>query len=261
MVAKLKIVHALNYGDLCKKISNEIKFVCDFSLYKNRNSSIGWGYSPDTEAMFDYISAKAQKGEIDFSKIDVFLTEDFYQSGLMNPHSIYKYFNDKFVLNNVINASNLHSPDKYSLTTTKNTYDFEIKNNGGLDLVILNLGPNGELNCLNTIDINKPRTMSSLVPLNAFDPNKFSRFTKAANNADVSNLVSVGGGIIYTASKIIVIAQGQKCGNVVSKLSYAAKNGLSYLPPFNMFNRSPLFVLLNHNNTTIICDDSVWSYI
>jgi glucosamine-6-phosphate deaminase len=98
-------------------------------------------------AMFDVLSARAARGEVDFSRIAVFCLDEYVGVTAADPNSLTRWLWDAFLSRIGISLDQLHTlPVTASdLVGAAAEYDKAIQSRGGLDLAVLGLGPNGHI--------------------------------------------------------------------------------------------------------------------
>ena len=192
--------------------------------------------------MYRELIQKYQRGEIDFSEAVAFSLDEYCGLSPEHPQSYYYYMQHTFFRHINIKAENIYLLNGITqdIVAECENYDKQILENGGIDLQILGIGNNGHLG------FNEPaislNSKTHLVNLSDDTIHANSRFFKNIEEVPTKAL-TVGMGAIMKATKIMLLASGEKKTAAINKTI----NGL-------ISTRSPSTFLQLHPDVTIIID-------
>jgi glucosamine-6-phosphate deaminase len=97
--------------------------------------------------MFDVLSGRSARGEIDFSSAAVFCLDEYVGVTVEDPNSLTRWLTEEFLNRIGIRPDQLHTLPVTAgdLVAAAAEFDEAIAIRGGLDLAILGLGPNGHV--------------------------------------------------------------------------------------------------------------------
>jgi glucosamine-6-phosphate deaminase len=97
--------------------------------------------------MFDILAARAARGEIDLANIELFCLDEYVGVTADDPNSLTGWLRHALVDRVGIPADHVHPlpATAADLTAGAAAYERELAARGGLDLVVLGLGPNGHV--------------------------------------------------------------------------------------------------------------------
>ena len=98
-------------------------------------------------AMFEILAARAASGEIDFSDVEIFCLDEYIGVSLDDPGSLTRWLWDAFLSRIGVRAQQVHAlpSTAHDLAAAASAYEAQIAAQGGLDLAVLGLGPNGHI--------------------------------------------------------------------------------------------------------------------
>ncbi|QJB71020.1 glucosamine-6-phosphate deaminase [Mycoplasma sp. 1654_15] len=178
---------------------------------------------------------KINTEKIDVSQITTFNLDEYYRLDPKDEQS-YHFFMFKHLFSKVkFKANNFPKSGKY---------DSQIKQAGGLDLLILGVGNNGH------IAFNEPGSLKSsqtrIIDLSPETIQANSRFFKSINEVP-KKAITMGIDTIFKAKQIVVLAFGP-----------AKKKALEQFMQSTKFDpQLPISALLNHPNTIILTDQKL----
>lgn len=213
------------------------------------DSVIGLATGSTPIGTYDELTKMYECGDLDFSQITTINLDEY--RGLSGDHDqSYRYFMNEHLFNRVnVRKDHTYVPNGLEKDADKacSDYDKIIKDNGGIDLQLLGLGPDGHIgfnepsdhfskgtNCQNLTD--------STITANA-------RFF--AKKEDVpTQAYTMGCGTIMDAKAVVLLATGKNKAEIVKE---------AFLGPVTP--QVPASLLQFHKNATIICDADAASLI
>ena len=107
--------------------------------------SVPTGSTPLT--MFDVLAARAARGEIDLSRIELFCLDEYLGVDANDPNSLTRWLFEALIDRAGIDPGRVHAlpsaaPDPVAAAAA---FERELETRGGLDLAVLGLGPNGHV--------------------------------------------------------------------------------------------------------------------
>ncbi|MFA7636883.1 MAG: glucosamine-6-phosphate deaminase [Monoglobales bacterium] len=192
--------------------------------------------------MYKNLSEMYKEGKVDFANVTTFNLDEYL--GLKRSHNqSYWYFMNKNLYSNVnlkeenINIPNGTAPD---MDLETKSYDKKIEDMGGLDLMVLGIGPNGH------IGFNEPGNYliapTHIVKLTEATIDANARFFTSRDEVP-KKAVTMGVGNIMKAKKILMLISGENKRAVAKALN----NGI--VTPEN-----PATMLLMHPDVTVLID-------
>ncbi len=215
-------------------VAQEMKKKPEFVL------GLATGSSP--VGLYNKLSEKNKKGELDFEKVRTFNLDEYYPIDPKNDQSFRYFMNDNLFNHINIKMENTAVPDGMAKDTDKfcEQYEADIKAAGGVDLQVLGIGNNGH------IGFNEPcekfYNITHVVELtdNTIEAN--SRFF-ASKDLVPTKAITMGAGTIMKAKKIVLVANGEKKAQAI----YGAL--CDDVTPLNQAS-----VLQYHPDVTIVLD-------
>ena len=227
-----------NYDQLSKAaadfVAAEINAKPDFVL------GLPTGGTP--VGMYKNLSEMNKEGKVDFANVTTFNLDEYL--GLERSHDqSYWYFMNKNLYSNVnLKEENINIPNGTAADMDAETkaYDKKIEDMGGLDLMVLGIGPNGH------IGFNEPDSYliapTHTVTLTESTIDANARFF--ATREDVPKMaVTMGVGNIMKAKKILMLISG------ANKKAVAKALNEGIVTPEN-----PATMLLMHPDVTVLID-------
>ena len=106
--------------------------------------SVPTGSTPLT--MFDVLAARAARGEIDLSRIELFCLDEYLGVATDDPNSLTRWLFQALIDRAGIDPARVHAlPSTATGPAAAAEYERELETHGGLDLAVLGLGPNGHV--------------------------------------------------------------------------------------------------------------------
>jgi glucosamine-6-phosphate deaminase len=204
----IKFVPCINPEEIADKVST---IVCN-RVKKQKRIILGFSAGVTVKDLYEQIALKAKKNKISFDEVISFNTDEY-----IDIDSHYKKYSKTNFMNHFlfshldIKLENTHFP---SLENHK-IYDKQIKKMGGIDLLILSVGPNGY------IAFNEPNTkFNSLTHVgklaNDTRTHLMNFFDEKINVP--TETVTIGIKSILNAKKIILLGDGRFKAAAIDKL-------------------------------------------
>ena len=192
--------------------------------------------------MYKILSEMNKAGIVDFSDVTTFNLDEYLGLKRSDVQS-YWYFMNKNLYSNVnLKPENTNIPNGMAedMEAETKAYDKKIEDMGGLDLMILGIGPNGH------IGFNEPGTYlishTHIVPLTQSTIDANARFFDSSD-AVPKMAITMGVGNIMKAKKILMLISGANKKAVANALN----EGI--VTPEN-----PATMLLMHPDVTVLID-------
>ena len=235
----IKVIICDTYDELSETaaeiVANEMKKKPEFVL------GLATGSSP--VGLYNKLSEKNKKGEINFEKVRSFNLDEYYPIAKSNNQS-YDYFMKEQLFNHVnIDKKNTYVPNGMAEDIAKECADYDkfIESIGGIDLQLLGIGRNGH------IAFNEPA--------DAFTGESFkialTQSTIDANSIYFDDIpmpryaMTMGIGSIMKAKKIVLIATGSSKAEAVKGMIKG-----------EVTPQLPASVLQNHEAVVIFLDEA-----
>ena len=199
--------------------------------------------------MYEGLIQFYKRGLIDLSRVVTFNLDEYYGLPQDHPQSYHRYMKEKFFEHVNIPRESIHIPDGLTSDPKEECrrYEEEIAHHGGIDLLVLGLGPNGH------IGFNEPGsdwgTETRLVSLSE---ETRRREAKRFGGLDLvpTQAITMGLKTIMRARRILLLASGQEKAKAVRE----ALEG-----PIRQ--EVPASILQLHPTVTIILDKEAASLI
>ena len=241
----MKVIICENYEDMSDKgaalIAAEVK--------NNPEAVLGLATGSSPIGMYSRLVDAYKKGELDFSNIKTYNLDEYLPIDPANKNSYCAFMHQHLWDKVNLKAENCHIPNgNIALEDAEAqcaAYDDAIKAAGGIDLQLLGIGRNGH------IGFNEPAESLSV----GTHPVKLTESTLAANgplfddpNEMPRHAVTMGMGSIFSAKKILIIANGKAKHDAIKGLL----NG-------GITTSLPASLLLLHPDVTLICDKEAYN--
>lgn len=194
--------------------------------------------------MYDCLAEKCSSGELDFSLVKTVNLDEYYPISPDNRQS-YRYFMNENLFSKVnIKLENTRVPagDAADPDIECAEYEKYIDSLGGIDIQVLGIGQNGH------IGFNEPDsflyTDTHVTGLTESTMQANARFF-SEDEVMPTKALTMGMGSIFKARKIIVMANGEKKRDAVTKLLSG-----------KITTECPVTFLNLHGDVTVICDKS-----
>ncbi|MDE1848853.1 MAG: glucosamine-6-phosphate deaminase [Nanoarchaeota archaeon] len=204
-------------------------------IKRKPNATLGLATGSTMIPLYRELVRLYKKGEIDFSRVRTFNLDEYADLSFNDKNSYHRYMNRNFFNKVNIKKLNVHFP-----ASKGDEYEKEIKNSGGLDLVLLGIGTNGH------IAFNEPgssfNSRTRKIKLSDSTIKSNSRFFTSARRVP-EEAYTMGIKTIMRSRKIILLAFGTKKSNAVLR---AIKGPIT--------EKIPASVLRQHKDATFILD-------
>jgi glucosamine-6-phosphate deaminase len=203
---------------------------------------IALGAGNDTAAVYTSLIALHKAGKVSFKNTVVFNLAEFYNNGAEGASTL-AILRDTFLKETDIPAGNVHNFNtacpKEDVGAMCREYSAQIEAAGGLDLVLLQVGPQGSLG------LNEPGSTASSVARLVLLSGEHRQNTANAYNLDQvpATGLTLGLSEILSARRIIAMAWGENRAATVQK----AVEG-------NVGVNVPASMLQTHSRTTLVLD-------
>lgn len=203
------------------------------------NPKAALGISVDS-LLFDMLNNLAEmynRKEIDFSGATVFNLYENNKIGQGNENSSLNSLKEKFLCKINLPDTSLHSIYGEALDTTSEcrAFDEKIRATGGMDLLILTVGENGQ------VAYNLPSDKLNLkthLEISSITGNREDETLEIRDG-----VITIGFSEIFRARQILLIVCGQKNGSVLKRLL-----------DDQISTQCPATLLKLHSNVLIMCD-------
>ena len=241
----MKVIICENYEDMSDKgaalIAAEVK--------QNPSAVLGLATGSSPIGMYSRLVDAYKKGELDFSDIKTYNLDEYLPIDPANKNSYCAFMHEHLWDKVNLKIENCHIPSgNIALEDAEAqcaAYDDAIKAAGGIDLQLLGIGRNGH------IGFNEPAESLSV----GTHPVKLTESTLAANGPLFDDpremprhAVTMGMGSIFSAKKILIIANGKAKHDAIKGLL----NG-------GITTALPASLLLLHPDVTLICDKEAYN--
>ncbi|MBO5326536.1 MAG: glucosamine-6-phosphate deaminase [Clostridia bacterium] len=241
----MKVIVCENYEEMSDKgaalIAAEVR--------QNPEAVLGLATGSSPIGMYSRLVAAYERGELDFSKVKTYNLDEYLPIDPANKNSYCAFMHEHLWDKVNLKPENCHIPNgNIALEDAEAqcaAYDDAIKAAGGIDLQLLGIGRNGH------IGFNEPAESLSV----GTHPVKLTESTLAANGPlfdDPSEMprhaVTMGMGSIFSAKKILIIANGKAKHDAIKGLL----NG-------GITTALPASILLLHPDVTLICDKEAYN--
>ncbi len=192
------------------------QMVCDL-VHSKPEAVLGLPTGGTPVGMYQQIRAMYQRGKLDFSKVTTFNLDEYLGLNHDHPQSYYYFMNQNLYSGVNLKEENINIPSGTAndFAAECKQYDAKIESKGGIDLMILGIGPNGH------IGFNEPAESLS-APTHTVD---LTHETIEANArffdsiADVpTKAITMGVGSSLKAKKILMLISGASKQKVAKEL-------------------------------------------
>ncbi len=157
--------------------------------------------------MFEILAKWAAKGEIDFSRADIFCLDEYVSVELGDQNSLTQWLWDALLQRIGIDAARVHTLPTMAedLAAAAMAYDEAIAARGGLDLAVLGLGPNGH------IGYNEPgSTANSRTRVITLTPESISQASSywEGSVSIPEKAMTIGVGTLLESKRIVLLVIG-----------------------------------------------------
>jgi glucosamine-6-phosphate deaminase len=204
----IKFVPCIDSKEIAEKVSTVI---CDFVMSQKR-AVLGFSAGITVKELYDQIALKTKKRKISFEQVISFNTDEYVDVDRRYKQYSKTNFMQNYLFSKIdINLENTNFP---YLDNYKN-YDKRIQRIGGIDLLILTVGPNGY------IAFNEPGTkFNSSTHIGKLE-NSTRRHLMVFFDEKINvpnEVMTMGIKSILSARKIILLGSGHSKAAAISKL-------------------------------------------
>ena len=166
--------------------------------------------------MFDVLAARAARGEIDFSDVTVFCLDEYLGVTVEDPNSLTRWLGDALLNRIGVSADQIRAlpVTAEDLGAAANAFDEAIAAQGGLDLAILGLGPNGH------IGYNEPGSSADsrtrVISLTPESHNQASAYWEGAVPIP-DQAMTMGVGTLLEAKQIVLLVVGEAKADILHR--------------------------------------------
>lgn len=204
----IKFIPCINSEEMTDKVST---VVCDF-VHQNKRPVLGFSAGITVKPLYERMALKAKKNKISFTNVISFNTDEYIDIDKRYKKYSKTNFMNNFLFSRIdINLENTHFPslDNYKI------YDKQIQTLGGIDLLILSVGPNGYI-AFNEPDT-KFNTTTHIGKLENNTRTYLMNFFDEKINVP-TEIITMGIKSILNVKKIILLADGHTKAAPISKL-------------------------------------------
>lgn len=157
--------------------------------------------------MFDILAARVVRGDLDFSKVDIFCLDEYVGISQDELGSFTRWLWDALLHRIGVKPEQVHAlpTTADNLAAAANSYEEELAAKGGLDLAVLGLGPNGH------IGYNEPGSSANsrtrVVTLTPESLNQASDYWEGAVSIP-DKAMTMGVGTLLESRQIVLLVAG-----------------------------------------------------
>ena len=240
----MEIILVKDYEELSKLASNIVEKV----IKENENPVLGLATGSTPIGMYKDLIRKYQQGDLDFSNTVTFNLDEYVGISKEDPSSYNYYMENEFFKYINIKKENTHVPKPSDDKDNIQEYKRLLDESGGLDLQVLGIGPNGH------IAFNEPAEYllanTCVVDLTEDTIEANSRFFDSIEDVP-TKAVTMGMADIFSAKKIILLANGEKKADAIKNL----------LKGNYISTTHPASLLKLHRDVTLIVDEEAYSKV
>lgn len=240
----MEIIVVKTYEELSKKASDIVGKV----MKENEKPVLGLATGSTPMGMYKDLIRKYNDKELDFSNTITFNLDEYIGISKDNPSSYNYYMENEFFKHINIDKNNAHVPYPSEDEEHIKKYKRLIEESGGLDIQVLGIGPNGH------IAFNEPGEYllanTGVVDLTKDTIKANSRFFDSIEDVP-TKAVTMGMADIFSAKKIILLANGEKKADAIKNLLKGNYISMTH----------PASLLKLHNDVTLIVDEEAYSKV
>lgn len=241
----MRILVCKDYNEMSKKAAQMI--LSQITLKPNSVLGLATGSTP--VGMYENLVKMYQTGVLDFSEVQTFNLDEYYQLPVNNDQS-YHHFMNEHLFNHVnISKENIHIPNGMAsdIEAECKSYDEAIANSDGIDIQVLGIGNNAH------IGFNEPTILfekgTHVVELDDSTREANARFFNSLEEVP-SKAITMGTGSIFKSRKIMLLASGK----AKAKAIYDTVHG-------KVRPEVPASILQFHNDIVLILDTDAASLL
>jgi glucosamine-6-phosphate deaminase len=166
--------------------------------------------------MFDILSSRVARGEIDFSAVRIFCLDEYVGVAEDDPNSLTGWLWSAFLRRAGVRPEQVHALPALAddLDAASAAYERDLASHGGLDLAILGLGPNGH------VAYNEPGSAAdSRTRVVTLTPESLAQATAYWEGAVLTpgRALTMGVGTLLEAKRIVLIVTGVAKSDVLRR--------------------------------------------
>ncbi|MCL1858820.1 MAG: glucosamine-6-phosphate deaminase [Oscillospiraceae bacterium] len=233
----------INYCENYEEMSWQAAEIVAGEIKSKENFVLGLPTGSTPLGMYENLIEMNKSGKTDFSKITTFNLDEYYPIKRDNSQSYYKFMFDNFFGKININPENINIPDGEA-TDAKiecGTYDQKINHAGGIDLMVIGIGPNGHIGFNEPGNFLLPNTHVAVLTEETKEANK--RFFDSVNEVPDRALTMGMGSIIAKSKKILMLVSGKSKANAFRQFLEG-----------KITSGNPATFLYLHNNIIVLSD-------
>ena len=239
----MKIIKTKNYSELSIKAA---EIVID-QIQTNPNSVLVVPTGNTPLGMFSQLSTAYKNNNLSFNNCSLIELDDYWQIPLNDNRNLYNWLNKSFIQNVNFKPDNI---TRFKTSATNSDDECQrvekiIKQLGGIDLVILGIGPNGHLG------FNEPGSKQTsttrIIDLSPESITSSANYWGSEENVPQQG-VTLGLSSLFAAKKIILLVSGKHKAQIYKQAIHGPidpKNPASYLQL--------------HMNFTVIVDQDAYA--
>lgn len=188
--------------------------------------------------------AELAKMNLDFSRVTTFNLDEYYGLPKTHPQSYWYFMNENLYSKVNLKPENTNIPPGIAenIEEAAHAYDEKIAKKGGIDIMVLGIGPNGHIGFNEPAEEIDART--HVVALTETTINANSRFFEKREDVP-TKAITMGLGSIMKAKKILMLISGKNKEKAAREL----------LGNF-VTTKNPSTMLLMHCDVTVLIDES-----
>lgn len=225
-----------------EKMSLSAADFVEAELKSKKNYILGLPTGSTPLGMYAALIKKHKAGELDFSDVTTFNLDEYYPIKRTNEQSYYKFMYDNFFSGINIKSENVNLPNGEADDADIECAEYEKKLNaaGGLDLMVLGLGPNGHIGFNEPDNYLISETHSTGLTPETREANK--RFFNSIEEVP-DRALTMGMASIMKAKKILILVTGE-----------SKKNAFKELLTGKITTKNPVTFLNLHRDVTVMTD-------
>lgn len=196
-----------------RQMSCEAARIIAGEILRNPNLVLGLPTGNTPKCMYEKLANLCKEGVVDFSQVVTFNLDEYYDLPFDHEKSFHRYMEEKFFSRVNILPQNTYIPNGMTDSVEREckNYDRKISEQGGIDLIVLGIGPNGH------IGFNEPGTRwDSATRLVELTEKTITReFDRSQNHP--RKALTMGIKNIMRARKVLLLASGEKKAEIVDR--------------------------------------------
>lgn len=232
----VKLIKSDNYNDFSQKIYDEF----ESQLLIKPSSIVSFNCCENFEGFYNKIVLNGKKGSINLSDFKFVFAEEFLDVGLSDANSVFSYFKENLFRPANIAPYQIIYPEIFF--NNKKPHDVVIKDLKMIDLLILELGANGELGYYSSFVSERDPSGATFLTPDSKEKISMVKNDWAPKGQDF--IYSLGSWVITQSKKIVLVAKGIDKLNAVARLLRSTYFQTNF----------PASLLIYHPNVTLLLD-------